>query len=319
MNDHVPTVSVFMKSYNHAQFIGEAIESVVQQDFEDLELIIIDDASTDGSREIIEHYARDDSRIRTLFHEHNLGITKVVNDGISAAQGMFIAQIDSDDVWTHDKLTQQLAILEQNKEAIIWSEGELIDQNSRPLSITFSEMVKSTKKKKSGKIFPELLAGNYVFGSTLLYKRANLDGLRYDERFLYNNDYQFLLELAHKYEFNYLSEPLAKYRVHGDNTLAGVGVEAEKRRNVARAEEITIRQEALQRYGFELSETTMAEVYASIAKCYSSLGNNKEARRLYVRAIRHNPHSRSTATFVFRALKAIFALNRVMQERRQSE
>ncbi len=313
MNDNVPTISVFMKSYNHAQFIGEAIESVVQQDFEDLELIVVDDASTDGSKEIIEHYARDDSRIKTLFHAQNHGITKVVNDGINAANGTFIAQIDSDDIWARDKLRKQFTIIDQNEDAIVWSEGELVDQNSRSLGSTFSEMVQSTKKKKSGKIFPELLVRNYIFGSTLLYKRANLGDLRYDERFLYNNDYQFLLELAQKYEFSYLSEPLAKYRVHGGNTLAGVGVEAEKRRDVARMEEITIRQEALQRYGSELSDITKAEVYASIASCYSLLGSNKEARRFYRLAIRHNPYSRSTATLVFRALKAILPHNRGMQ------
>ena len=81
----MPLVSVFMKSYNHDRFISEAIESVLRQDFEDLELIIVDDGSTDASRQIIESYERQDHRIRSIFHERNLGITKVVNDGIDAA------------------------------------------------------------------------------------------------------------------------------------------------------------------------------------------------------------------------------------------
>ena len=76
----MPLVSVFMKSYNHDRFISEAIESVIGQSFEDLELIIVDDGSTDSSRQIIDSYEQQDSRIRSILHKHNLGITKVVNE-----------------------------------------------------------------------------------------------------------------------------------------------------------------------------------------------------------------------------------------------
>ncbi|MGZ4893068.1 MAG: glycosyltransferase family 2 protein, partial [Halobacteriota archaeon] len=137
----VPLISIFMKSYNHELYISEAIVSVLNQDFEDLELIIVDDASTDESRQIIERFAEQDPRIRVIFHEQNFGITRVVNDGIDAARGKFIAQIDSDDVWVTDKLRKQLAVVERDENVIVWSEGRLIDQNGRPLGKNFSELV----------------------------------------------------------------------------------------------------------------------------------------------------------------------------------
>lgn len=82
----MPLVRVFMKSYNHDRYISEAIESVTRQSFEDFELIIVDDGSIDSSRQIIERYEQQDCRIRSILHERNMGITRVVNDGIDAAR-----------------------------------------------------------------------------------------------------------------------------------------------------------------------------------------------------------------------------------------
>jgi glycosyltransferase involved in cell wall biosynthesis len=296
----VPLISTFMKSYNHERYIPEAIESVLTQDFEDLELIIVDDASTDESRQIIERYAEQDSRVRVIFHEHNLGITRVVNDGIDAARGKYIAQLDSDDVWAPDKLRKQLAVVERDENVIVWSEGTLIDQNGQPLDKNFSELVESAAKKKSGNLFQTLLRGNYIFGSTLLYKRTNLGDLRYDDRFMYNNDYKFLLELARTYDFHYIAEPLAMYRIHGKNTLVGRGIEAEKRRRRAFVEEISILQEVLLQYRGELPNAINADIYGTIGLRCWGLGKYREARSSYLQAIRSNPWSWSTPAYVAR-------------------
>ncbi|MGZ7170540.1 MAG: glycosyltransferase family 2 protein [Halobacteriota archaeon] len=297
-----------MKSYNHELYISEAIVSVLNQDFEDLELIIVDDASTDKSRQIIERFAEQDSRIRVIFHEQNVGITRVVNDGIDAARGKFIAQIDSDDVWVTDKLRKQLTVVERDENVIVWSEGRLIDQNGQAISKNFSELVESASKKKSGDLFQTLLQGNYIFGSTLLYKRANLSDLRYDERFMYNNDYKFLLELARTYDFHYIAEPLAMYRIHGKNTLVGQGVEAEKRRLRAYVEEISILQEALQQHRSELPNATKADICATIGLRCWQLRKYREARNSYQEAIRFNPWSWSTPAYLARIFKTFRGL-----------
>jgi glycosyltransferase involved in cell wall biosynthesis len=295
-----------MKSFNHESFISESIESVLDQDFEDLELIIIDDASTDKSRVLIEDCAKRDTRIRTIFHKQNAGITTVVNDGINAAEGKFIAQIDSDDVWMSDKIRKQLAALKQNDNLIVWSEGEVIDQNGCPRGKTFSELVMSTSKVKSGALFQTLMAGNYVFGSSLMYKKANLDGLRYDDRLVYNNDYKFLLELALRYEFYYIAEPLAKYRVHGKNALVGSGTEATARRRVAYAEEIGIRREALREHQAQISDTGKAEIYASLGFCHAQLGDYRNALACYFEAVKRDPYRLSNLAHIARFVQKVF-------------
>ena len=93
----MPLVSVVMPSYNHEKFISEAIESVLGQDFDDLELIIVDDASTDASKQIIQKYEKQDARVRVILHETNCGISKTMNDGIESARGTFKALRNSRD------------------------------------------------------------------------------------------------------------------------------------------------------------------------------------------------------------------------------
>ncbi|MGZ4847371.1 MAG: glycosyltransferase family 2 protein [Halobacteriota archaeon] len=306
MSDSVPTISVFMKSYNHAPFIGEAIDSVIQQDFDDLELIIIDDASTDSSRQIIERFRSRDDRIRTIFHEHNRGISKTVNDGIEAARGTFIAQIDSDDVWTTDKLRKQLAVAREREDVLVWTEGAIINGNGRPAGHTFSELVGSERKKKSGNIFHELLAGNYILGSSLLYDRQIVGGTRYDEALRYVNDYKFLLELARTYEFCYIDEPLTQYRVHEKSTIGCVffaqtqGVHADRnarqRIRLAMRETATIGEHMLERYHDELPRATQASLYRTYGRRLEDAGDYDRALSLLVHAIRCDPLSWSAIT-----------------------
>jgi glycosyltransferase involved in cell wall biosynthesis len=290
----MPLVSVVMPSYNHEKFLSEAIESVLGQDFDDLELIIVDDASADASKEIIQKYADEDARIRVILHEANCGISKTVNDSIEAAQGKFIASSASDDIWAKNKLTKQLAVTESNEDFVIWSEGEVIDDRSQPVGLSFSERHNTVLKKKSGDIFEDLLLGNYIFGSSLFYKKRNLGDIRYDERLLYLNDYKFFLELARKYEFYYIAEPLAKYRIHEQNTLFGSGPEAAKRLRTAYEESIAVRQEALRHYDHEVSSATKAEICLRTGFDYKVLGENKAALLCFLRAIEYRPLSRAT-------------------------
>ncbi len=135
----MPLVSVVMSSYNHEKFVSEAIESVLTQDFEDFELIIVDDASADTSRQIIQKYAAKDTRVRVILHETNRGISKTMNDGIMAAKGKFLTDIASDDVWMEDKLSKTLAVLESDEDLVVWTEAEIIDENGEPVGSTWSE------------------------------------------------------------------------------------------------------------------------------------------------------------------------------------
>jgi|WetSurMetagenome_2_1015567.scaffolds.fasta_scaffold37468_2 glycosyltransferase involved in cell wall biosynthesis len=214
-----PLISVVMTSFNYERFIPYAIESVLNQTVHDIELIIVDDGSSDASRCIIEEYRERDSRIRTLFHTRNRGISKTMNDGFAMAEGTFVATIASDDVWKREKLQKQLDVLAKDEDLVVWSEGLVIDASGSPTGRKFTQIVPDAKAcRKSGDIFEDILVGNVIFGSSRIVKKENLEGIRWNESLRYLNDHQFAVDLAFRYDFFFIETPLACYRIHGHNT-----------------------------------------------------------------------------------------------------
>ena len=215
----MPLISVVMTSYNYGEYISKAIDSVLAQTFSDLELIIVDDASEDNSRDIIRSYMNKYARIKAIFHQENLGISRTVNDGWNAASGKFIASISSDDIWASDKLEKQLEILQEDEDLVVWTEGEIIDAQGRSTGELFSIVHGAGERKKGGDIFEELLMGNFIFASSRIFKKDCLRGLQYSENLKYLGDYKFAVDMAHEYKYYFMDKPLTKYRMHGNNTV----------------------------------------------------------------------------------------------------
>lgn len=127
----MPKLTVLMPVYNAAAFIGEAIDSVLNQTFRDFELLIVNDGSTDQTKEIIESYA--DNRI-CLVNQENKGIAKALNTGLQLAKGELIARFDADDICLPERLEKQLGFMEANTEYIVTgSEAEYITENGQHL------------------------------------------------------------------------------------------------------------------------------------------------------------------------------------------
>ena len=111
-----PLISIILPVYNGENRLKEEIESVISQSYMDWELLVIDDGSTDNIKDIIDNFVKNDSRIRYIRSETNLGIQKTLNKGLKEARGKYIARIDDDDIWIDkDKLKVQLEFLENNK------------------------------------------------------------------------------------------------------------------------------------------------------------------------------------------------------------
>jgi glycosyltransferase involved in cell wall biosynthesis len=272
------SVSVLLTSYNYERYLPEAIESVLNQSFKDLELIIVDDASTDSSRKIIESYQTKDKRVRAFFHEKNQGIARTANDGLSMANGKFISFIGADDVWFPFKLEKQLSVLKNNEDKIVWSEGEIIDGAGIPTGKTMTQLLNSPRKK-SGNIFQELLKEDFVFGQSLIFKSEYLKKVKFDENLHYVNDHLLLVNLSMKYAFVFMPEPLAKYRIHGRNVTL-------KNEKTWLKERILIRKYFLQNFSNQITARTRADIYYKIGRSFSRLGEKKLAKQYYLEAIR---------------------------------
>ena len=134
--EYHPLISVVMPNYNGERFVENAIDSVLYQTYRNLELIVIDDCSTDESLLLIQKKALQDSRIRVLALEKNSGVANARNIGIQAATGEYIALLDNDDLWTEDKIERQLAIASRGAD-IVYCSYDFIDENSRAIKKPF--------------------------------------------------------------------------------------------------------------------------------------------------------------------------------------
>jgi glycosyltransferase involved in cell wall biosynthesis len=215
----MPAVSVLMTSYNHEAYLCESIESVLSQTFGDMELIIIDDGSKDGSARIIERFAGEHPKVKAIYHSQNKGIARTLNKALETAEGKYIAIASSDDVWVGDKLTRQMEVLKRNSDLIVWSDAYIIDEKGNDTGLLWSRRYKTQEKKKSGDIFFQLLWGNFICPQSLIFKKEIADSIKFDTSIRYAVDYRFLVNVSKRYEFFYIAEPLVKYRIHSDNTI----------------------------------------------------------------------------------------------------
>ena len=271
-------VSVVMSSYNHERYIAESIESVLNQTFRDFELIITDDYSTDTSPKIIDSYKQKDSRVNAIFHSKNMGITRTLNDGLDQIHGKYVCFIDSDDLWMKDKLEKQLEIVKQDDTKLVWSEGQIIDDQGQKTGQLFTEFL-GAPTSKNGDLFQPLLKEQFILFQTLILKAEYLKNLRFDAELNYVNDHRLLVDLAADHEFLFMPEHLAKYRVHGNNITFKKELEWAK-------DKIRIRKYFLTAYPERISQKAKADINYQIGFYLSRLGKKAEAKQYYLQALK---------------------------------
>jgi glycosyltransferase involved in cell wall biosynthesis len=213
MANPIPHVSVITVTYNREAFIREALDSVLSQSFADWELIVIDDASTDDTRSVVEGYMKRDARIRYYRNDENLGIAKTRNRGLELARGAYIAPLDSDDIWLdQNKLAKQVEFLDVNKDYSMLGGGIMhIDADSKPIKKVLYPVYDSLIRKI-------ILQFNPFPQSTLLYRtEAALSCGGYSDAFKICDDYDLWLKMGLKAKFTNIPQVLAGYRVHGGN------------------------------------------------------------------------------------------------------
>lgn len=191
-----------MPSWNTGRFIGESIQSVINQTYTAWELLIVDDCSTDNTDEVVASFK--DDRIKYFHNEKNSGAALTRNKAMREAQGEWIAFLDSDDLWTPDKLKKQVAFMEKNKYVFSYHEYVKIDEDSKPLNIYVSGPKVVTRRKMYNYGYPGCL--------TFMYS-AKAMGLIQIKDIKKNNDYAILLQLCKKADCYLLRENLAQYRI----------------------------------------------------------------------------------------------------------
>ena len=154
-------VSVITPTYNCAKFIGETIESVQAQTYQQWEMIIVDDCSTDNTKEIVDKYIKEDSRIKYFCLKNNSGAAVARTKAMELANGEYMAFLDSDDIWTEEKLKKQLAFMKKHDVAFSCTAYEQIDENGKLLN----KIIKTVPKADYNRVLLDCPVGN----STVMY------------------------------------------------------------------------------------------------------------------------------------------------------
>ena len=195
-------VSIIMPSWNMAKFITESIQCVIDQTYEQWELLIVDDCSTDNTDEVIKPFLAD-SRIKYFHNEKNSGAALTRNKAMREAQGEWIAFLDSDDLWMPEKLEKQIEFMNEHGYVLSYTEYEKIDEEDNLLNIHVSGPDVVDKRK--------MYNYDYIGQLTMMYSAKHF-GLIQIKDIKKNNDYAMWLKVCRKADCYLLDEELALYR-----------------------------------------------------------------------------------------------------------
>ena len=204
-----PLVSVILPVYNRGGWVGRAVESVLSQTHRPLELLVVDDGSTDETRSVLEGFG---PRV-TILEQPHAGAEAARNLGLERARGEFVAFIDSDDVWYPDRLSAQLPLFRRPEVGLVFGDAALVDYRRTPprrLERTFFDGVRPSR----GRVLGELARGCFIPFSSVLARRECLAAGGGFTPGRVAADYLKWVELAARYEFDYVSRPVYEYAIH---------------------------------------------------------------------------------------------------------
>src|SRR3989344_6303605 len=185
-------VSVILPTHNRAQYIRRAMESALGQSYPNIELIVINDASTDNTREIISMVSLSNPKIIIVNNERNMGIVVSLNKGIKVAKGKYIARLDDDDIWCDEKkVEKQVTFLENNQDYGLVGGGVIkVDQSGR-------EIIRYFLPKEDEDIRKVILTNNTFVHTSVLFRKDVFDKVGgYDHNFLFVEDWDLWMKMG---------------------------------------------------------------------------------------------------------------------------
>lgn len=283
-------VSIIIPLYNTEKYIIETIDSVIQQTYSHIEILVIDDGSTDNSAKLVQHISQTENRLQ-YHYQTNKGVSSARNFGIEKATGQYLFFLDSDDVWLPNNIELRINTLKKN-ETIDWLFGsiELIDENSKRLN--------SILTGSDENILNALLTWNgdvITTPSTITIRKKCLKTIRFDESLSTAADQDFVIQLASKLKGVYFSNPSVLYRILPNSMSRNI--------SVMEKDHIQVFKKAQKNNLFvsqKIKRKCFSNLYWVLAGSWWKDGNNK-ARGCYfiIAALLTNPCS---ITRVFKSL-----------------
>ena len=285
MSKREPTVSVIIPTYNRAHLVGQAIRSVLNQTYQDLEIILVNDGSTDNTEEIVKGF--NDDRIRYIRHDENKGAAVARNTGIKAALGEYIAFQDSDDEWLPEKLEKQIRVFKNA---------------STKVGVVYTDMWRIRGSKR--KYWHSPIMGIAI--QTTVIRRQCFDRVGvFDERFPRLIESDLFIRLSKYYCFHHLDEPLVNY-------YATPGSISTDNRRLIRAIELI-----LEKHSRDIDKRLLARFLYHIGNLLCQGGDLDRGRDYLFKAVKSYPLNIKYLVAAFVSLFGESAYNKVTRFKRR--
>ena len=294
MRTALPSISVIVPCYNAERYIGATLRSVYEQQWPELEVIVVDDGSSDHSVALV---ARQFPQV-ILVRQINSGVAAARNNGISRAKGELVAFVDADDYWLPGKLCLQWQALAEHGSArmaygawVVWESTEPGPDESYLTSVAALSGLRERWSGPSGWIYPQLLLDSEVWTSTVLAFRSLYDEIGvFDTELRIGEDYDLWLRASRVTEILRIAQPTALYRMHGSNITRKAPTDNHQARVIMRA---------LARWGYDSPDGrranpvdvdhALARTWRNFASSQLVVGDHRVARSAAAQAVRHDP------------------------------
>lgn len=260
-------VSILLPVFNADRFLAETLSSITCQTYPHYEVIMVDDCSTDGSREIMEAQSDADHRFHCFYNSQNIGLASTLNLAASKASGSIFARIDADDLMEPSRIEAQLEVFTDGTIGLAGAAYRVIDQEGKDAYTVRNDF------RDWDELQAQLLFYNPFAHSSLMFRRSVFDQVSgYDESLVAACDYDFLARLSLKTRFAYISKPLIAYRRHGGSMTARLS-------SNQRATGDAVRKWLLQRHGFT-ADSQQLNLHQEIASAPSFLETKITPKKL---------------------------------------
>ena len=290
----VPEITVVITCFNYGHYLEGCLNSVFNQTYQDYEVVVVDDGSTDSTREVAEAFmGRPNMR---YIRQENSGQARAKNLGIEMARGRYLAFLDADDLWEKEKLVKQIRLFERPSVGVVYSRARLIDEKGLPLALKDPGKY---LKPRSGMVVRWLFIDNFIWFSSAIVRKECLEKFNgFDETLRMGIDWDLWLQIATRYEFDFVDEPLLLYRV---------GHVGQMSKNVEVRQECSdrIMGNYLKKHSNLLDESTLREAYFHTF-CnrgnYYRQSDKRKSVSYFLKAIRTMPFQKEAYKGLIRTL-----------------
>lgn len=217
-------VSIVITCYNYGNYIEACLSSAISQTYKNKEIIVIDDGSTDNTKEKVEPYIERDGII--YYRQDNRGQASAKNKGIELSKGDFIAFLDADDIWENKKIEKQIKLFNKNSIGVVYSKAKYMDENGNIINIKIKNKY---LQPVSGDVTKNLFYDNFVpFSSSVVRKTCFENFGVFDESIKMSIDWDLWLRISSEYLFDFVDEELLIYRVGHRGQMSKDMVERER-------------------------------------------------------------------------------------------